>query len=60
MEMAHSKAGITTSQRKYCFNLLNDYGLLGSKHALTPLNTLIKLYNYVSSYIRLVDKLPLL
>ena len=48
LEVAHSKEGISISQRKYCLDLLDSSGLLGAKSAPTPLDTSVKLHQDTS------------
>jgi hypothetical protein len=64
LEVAQSREGINVSQRKYCFDLLKDSGLLGAKPATTPLDPAVKLhhddgkpYQNISQYRRLIGKL---
>ncbi|CAH9118288.1 unnamed protein product [Cuscuta europaea] len=43
LEMARSQKGIILNQRKYCLELINEAGLLGSKPATTPSDPNVKL-----------------
>lgn len=44
LEVTHSKEEIYLSQRKYCLDLLQESGLLGTKPYATPLDYSIKLH----------------
>ncbi|KAL5851107.1 hypothetical protein ACOSQ3_006225 [Xanthoceras sorbifolium] len=64
MEVARSKIGIVVSLRKYVFDLLKETGMMGCKHADTPMDSTTKLRAKVESglvdkgrYQRLVGKL---
>lgn len=64
LEVAYFAKGITLCQRKYCIDLLNDSGLIGSKPASTPSDPSIKLcmndaepFPDIPTYIRLIGRL---
>ena len=64
IEVAQSKEGISLSQRKYVFDILEETGLLGSKLVETPMDPNVKLYedqgellSNPERYRRLVGKL---
>jgi hypothetical protein len=64
IEVAHSKAGISLCQRKYCLDLISDSGFIGSKPVSTPSDPSIKLHSDSSSpfsdvpaYRRLIGRL---
>lgn len=47
LKVAHLKEMISISQRKYCLDMWQEYGLLGSKSSCIPLDPLIKLHKMV-------------
>lgn len=69
IEVLESESGMCLSQRKYCLELLSDFGLLGSKPVTTPLETNLVIHSIenrdehdkpmsnISEYQRLVGKL---
>ncbi|KAL5562467.1 hypothetical protein UlMin_032214 [Ulmus minor] len=64
LEIAHSTAGICVSQRKYVLDLLSEFGYLGCKPAITPMevNTRLSISDEadlpdVGMYRRLIGKL---
>jgi hypothetical protein len=64
IEVAHSKSGISLCQRKYCLDLLDDSGTIGSKPVSTPSDSSVKLhhdsgplYDDIPAYRRLVGRL---
>ncbi|XP_052728009.1 uncharacterized mitochondrial protein AtMg00810-like [Vigna angularis] len=44
IEVAHSDAGISLCQRKYCLDLLKDSGMTGSKPCSTPMDSALHLH----------------
>lgn len=64
LEVAHSQAGISLSQRKYCLDLLQESDMLGSKPAPTPTDSSVKLhadsgkaFEDIGAYRRLIGRL---
>ncbi|XP_071712848.1 uncharacterized mitochondrial protein AtMg00810-like [Rutidosis leptorrhynchoides] len=45
IEVVKSDKGLCLSQSKYCLELLSDFGLLGSKHVSTPLESNITIHH---------------
>jgi len=44
IEVANSGQGISLSQRKYCLDLIKDYGLMGCKPFSTPMDDSLRLH----------------
>jgi len=66
-ETTKSKKEIMINQKKYALELLTDAGLLASKHAVTPMDNLVKLssservsFTDVHAYRRLIGRLTYL
>ncbi|KAL0313654.1 UNVERIFIED_CONTAM: Retrovirus-related Pol polyprotein from transposon RE1 [Sesamum calycinum] len=64
IEIAHSKHGVSLSQRKYACDLLQEAGLLGTKSVDTPMDSNLDFWNDDGNYLedktkyrRLVGKL---
>ena len=64
LEIAHSKRGISLSQRKYCLELLADSGVTNSKPASTPIDCATRLhqdnsnpFSDTAAYRRLIGRL---
>jgi len=63
-EVARSKTGLILNQRKYCLEILSEFGLTGCKLANSPTNTSIRLNSDegdllegVTSFRRLIGRL---
>jgi len=45
IEVAHSDAGISLCHRKYCLDLLEDFGMMGSKPCCTRMDSALHFQN---------------